>query len=481
MDHIEEVTQEEKINGVVVGRRLSVELGTPVDEREALHAPATTKKDIWGFAKRGAKTHTPIPDAADAGVAGLGLMGERDEGRANSARKPPSRTKKYLLPTVCGVTALLLVIGTQLKTKVDAPSVSTDIAQLAPATPTSSKASAMPDMLAPEPSSKVVPDSVLGRVTSTGTGMPLESLEQVTAGTLPKALAGQPPAMPGPAGSVAVNAASAKAEPTTKPQVPQQPSTPLAAPQLPSQSTTLDKHSSSMDIPLTSDSVTSADIASLKQSAVPSTAPSSKLAKPLEEARVTEDKAEAKSASKPEAKVSAKDAVQSIAESPKVAIAAKKPDVVKSSDPKQVSVAKVERPRGEAKPRQQEFNQDRTKAKTAKNEREDADTAGFALPIREVHANGRPVSPAVPTTTPAEKAPIRYAEPRQNASRDNGRSSGTVEVVHVESAYALVTNPNTQLPMRVVIGGTLPNGAVVDGLDAARGIIKTNRGSYGMN
>lgn len=105
------------------------------------------------------------------------------------------------------------------------------------------------------------------------------------------------------------------------------------------------------------------------------------------------------------------------------------------------------------------------------------DLSGFALPIRELLPNGKPVhqvseKPAARTSSVDES---RLVQPRDSGSKQR------VEVVHVETGFALVTNPNTQLPMRVLRGQQLPNGATVTGIDSKNGLIHTNRGVYGMN
>ncbi len=56
----------------------------------------------------------------------------------------------------------------------------------------------------------------------------------------------------------------------------------------------------------------------------------------------------------------------------------------------------------------------------------------------------------------------------------------TPDVMHVDVGYGVVTNPTTQLPIRVKVGDALPNGAVVSGFDPVKGLINTSRGSYGM-
>ena len=469
MNHIEENSQDKQINDVVVGDTLTLFLGTPVDGQEV---PERRGAKSAGFFRLRRK------DRASSEVEDLGIVEESSKGQASHSPKGSSRLKTALLPSAGVAIVALLVLGAQLKGENESPSISSDIAQLAqPSSSSLVKGQREPEAQADEPG-KVVPDSVLDRLTAnrptlenSGADKAQSAPSQGSSTELPEGLA-KPPAGNSEALAVAISRAGAvKGESSSK--TPSQTPQP-AVTQSPVSAAIVDKNSSSMDVPLTADHGTSADIASLKQSSGAGTAPSAKLATPVEEVRAPE-KTASKTPQKPEAKPSPKEAASTPTDSPKLATAPTKEAQAKQVDPKAQATAKLEKHKHEVKANLQEASQEKAKPKLVRNVRDDDEFTGYALPIREVYANGRPVSQA--TSTPVAKAPERPAEQRQNISR----SGGAVEVVHVELNYALVTNPNSQLPMRVSVGGTLPNGAVVKSFDVARGVIITNRGSYGMN
>ena len=135
---------------------------------------------------------------------------------------------------------------------------------------------------------------------------------------------------------------------------------------------------------------------------------------------------------------------------------------------------KSEKKKPEATVRVAESPREKPKAKQQKDINIDDEASGFALPIREVHANGRPVA-QLQKPSSSDALPIKFAEPRSRSKEPQG-----VEVVHVEPGFALITNPASQLPMRVKVGESLPNGATVRSIDPVKGVINTNHGTYGM-
>lgn len=234
-----------------------------------------------------------------------------------------------------------------------------------------------------------------------------------------------------------------------------------------------DRNSATMDIPLTQSQNIPSDIAGLREVSERANMapPISKLAAPLEESKV---------AAKPEVKQEPKPAA---------------PDVLKKKPAATAPVAKVEaivQKKTETEPLKKvevktsekveklkpvkpvTVAEDPRRAKTVRLESDEDLSSGYALPIREVHANGRPVAQSRPSTQEAVKT--TFAEPKQSAKM----TRSTPEVMHVDVGYGLVTNPSTQLPIRVKVGDALPNGAVVSGFDPVKGLINTNRGSYGM-
>ncbi|KGH23012.1 hypothetical protein [Comamonas thiooxydans] len=252
-----------------------------------------------------------------------------------------------------------------------------------------------------------------------------------------------------------------------------------AAPAAPAKA--VDKNSATMDIPLTSNAGVSSDIAGLKEVAerANKAPPTARLAEPLEESKQA-----SKPDSKPVTKVEKKQdempaATEALKRQPPAAaspkadvVAVKKVEPEPSKKLEAKAVEKVEKPRPVAKPVKVA-----DESRNAKPVRVDSDveaSSGFALPIREVHANGRPVAPM----KPAQQEATREVSTEQKQHSKPAKSGP--EVMHVDVAYGLVTNPSTLLPIRVKVGDTLANGAVVSGFDPVKGVINTNRGSYGM-
>ena len=244
-----------------------------------------------------------------------------------------------------------------------------------------------------------------------------------------------------------------------------------------------DKHNSAMDIGLGGDSTTSADLAQLKNTPAESTAgPSSQLSKPLQEIRPEAGKQEVKPLQKQEGQPDSKQNLEpqaalkpaagsSALKLNKAALAVAEVPAAQHVKP----VVKADKKKPEVSVRVTESAREKPKAKAQKdNNNMDDEASGFALPIREVHANGRPVAQAQKSHS-SDSLPIKFAEPRARAKESQG-----VEVVHVESGFALITNPASQLPMRIKVGESLPNGATVRSIDPAKGVINTNHGTYGM-
>ena len=84
-------------------------------------------------------------------------------------------------------------------------------------------------------------------------------------------------------------------------------------------------------------------------------------------------------------------------------------------------------------------------------------------------------------------APIRMKsigakqEPQRQSPTRSGNGSGSVEVIDVTSNSVIVTNPNTNLPMQVRVGGRLPNGQVVTNVDKQSGSVQTSGGVLRLN
>ena len=234
-----------------------------------------------------------------------------------------------------------------------------------------------------------------------------------------------------------------------------------------------DRNSASMDIPLTQNQNIPSDIAELREISdrANMAPPLAKLAAPLEES---------KAAPKPEVKPDPKPVAPEVLKKQPAAtapVAKVEPAAQKKTDPEPLKKVEVKAPEKVEKPKPVKpvrVAEEPRRAKPVRVESDEDLASGFALPIREVHANGRPVSQARPSAQ--EPAKVTFAEPKQSAKM----SRTTPEVMHVDVGYGLVTNPSTQLPIRVKVGDSLPNGAVVSGFDPVKGLINTNRGSYGM-
>ena len=62
-----------------------------------------------------------------------------------------------------------------------------------------------------------------------------------------------------------------------------------------------------------------------------------------------------------------------------------------------------------------------------------------------------------------------------------GSTGGGVEVIDITSNSVIVTNPKTNLPMQVRVGGKLPNGQVVTHVDRQSGSVQTSGGVLRVN
>ena len=84
-------------------------------------------------------------------------------------------------------------------------------------------------------------------------------------------------------------------------------------------------------------------------------------------------------------------------------------------------------------------------------------------------------------------APIRMKsigakqEPQRQSSTRSGSGSGSIEVIDITSNSVIVTNPSTNLPMQVRVGGRLPNGQVVTNVDKQTGSVQTSGGVLRLN
>lgn len=86
----------------------------------------------------------------------------------------------------------------------------------------------------------------------------------------------------------------------------------------------------------------------------------------------------------------------------------------------------------------------------------DEGDSGFAEPIRTRSFGGQ------------------QEQTRQPAARSN--RGGAVEVIDVTNNSVIITNPKTNLPMQVRVGGKLPNGEVVTKVDKQSGAVQTSGG-----
>lgn len=106
-----------------------------------------------------------------------------------------------------------------------------------------------------------------------------------------------------------------------------------------------------------------------------------------------------------------------------------------------------------------------TQSRTQAKRLYDDDDSGFARPIRERVVGGG---------QSAQNAP-------SNPSTTNSRSSSQrVEVLDVNAQGAIVTDPRTNLPVQVRVGGRLPNGQVLLSVNPSAGSISTNDGPIRM-
>lgn len=241
---------------------------------------------------------------------------------------------------------------------------------------------------------------------------------------------------------------------------------------------------SAIDVPLSAAGVSDdiqAAIASKAQDA-----PSAKLAKPLAESKpaaITSGEAKKQSekaaVDKPSPTVELADNGKAKPNAPKNVQEEKKPSNLEAKKAvERKKPAAVEEQKKQADPPKQ-----KTSATAKPSKRDDDEFVGFALPIREVYANGRAVAPVAKSSTPAQTAvaPEKLAKPIDVRAGTGKPVAAVVEVVHVERNFALVTNPATQLPMRVSVGDKLPNGATVTGFSADTSTISTSRGPIGIN
>ncbi|QXW20174.1 hypothetical protein KXJ72_17895 (plasmid) [Comamonas aquatica] len=242
---------------------------------------------------------------------------------------------------------------------------------------------------------------------------------------------------------------------------------PVAKLSAPLSTASVNKASDSVDTPQGQGKVSGVSEASLKQQKIDS---KSQQVNALEQAK--RDKPEPKPEMKPEPKPEVKpEPKPEVKPEPKPKPKPKpKPAEKPELKPAPKSVTKI------ATKNEQVKSSSRVESKKVNPSRLE-DLSGFALPIRELLPNGKPVQTI---TSKPDFSRSGSDDQRLATPRDAGGGQ-RVEVVHVGEDFALVTNPKTQLPMRVSLGQQLPNGATVISLDGKTGHINTNRGKYGMN
>lgn len=105
-----------------------------------------------------------------------------------------------------------------------------------------------------------------------------------------------------------------------------------------------------------------------------------------------------------------------------------------------------------------------TKKLSAKNDGKlfDEGDVGFAEPIRMKSFGGK------------------QEHDRKNSALI-GSVPGPVEVIDITNNSVIVTNPKTNLPMQVRVGGKLPNGQVVTSVDRQSGSVQTSGGVLRLN
>lgn len=486
MEQNSESSLDDQINSIVVGRGVKLRMGEPIDGLSS--QSKKPERASASFDNSGAQTEVKelgsdelLHESEEADLDLLEskktknprkkLFGEK----TNTAKKQIPK-KNYITASLV-VLALLGFAGVQL-TRAPKQEVASDLTDL------KAKASPLPggqQATEPQPRNEVsgdvlqraLADSDLSGEGSMGTHLPA----QLTApppdqGPLP---AGQVSQVVIPAAPTIASAG--QTNPVVMPKAQVQGNASVADQPKPT-----DKHSSSMDISLGGDSATSADLAQLKTSpAVSTNGPSPQLAKPLQEVRTEAAKPEAKPQQKTEALPESKQnpepqaALQPAATGTALKLNKAVPVVAEVASAQSAkAVVKSEKKKPEATVRVAESPREKPKAKQQKDINIDDEASGFALPIREVHANGRPVA-QLQKPSSSDALPIKFAEPRSRSKEPQG-----VEVVHVEPGFALITNPASQLPMRVKVGESLPNGATVRSIDPVKGVINTNHGTYGM-
>lgn len=500
-------SQEHQINAAVVGRGVRLELGEPLDEtaepvhkrkplfeREALGVPPIYQHVRDRNEEMARPLIQEVDQADDPTSAGapkqnrrkatvepedIAMMEESPKTKRKKESKKPL-TKGQKLLAGAGLIGVCIIAASNL-----IPKDGTSQAPQAQTAPVPQTAAPMPS----EPATlmmQLTPDEMellkAARLQKTK-----ESSDAARAanndGPLPAELSSVPVGESDPLASF-VDGTIASTAPVVKPSMrvakpgAEMPSAaPAPKPQPESKPKLVDKNTATMDVPLTQDPGIPSDIAELREVAERSknAPPVAKLAAPLEESKASTKSAKIEAKQEPslDSKTPAADLLQ---KQPTAAVVSVKPEAPSSkkmeAEPaKKVAVKQVEKPKS-IKPAKVQNDQPRAKSRTEESEEDFA--SGYALPIREIHANGRPVVQTKPVTREPTKTTLAEPKPSSRVTRS------APEIMHVDVAYGLVTNPTTQLPIRVKVGDVLPNGAVVSGFDPVKGVINTSRGSYGM-
>ena len=493
MEQNSESSQDDQINSIVVGRGVKLRMGEPIDGLSSKSSKPVTAsapfdqsdaqtevKETESEEDLQASADTDTDADADADAELDLLETQKPKKASKKLLEKKAKTGKKQIPKKNLIAASLVVLaivgfGAVQLTRSPKTEVASDLSDLAAKAPRSQGGSdnqqrtdVPGDVL-----QRALADSDLSGEGSSGTRLPAQlTTPPPDQGPLPSGQV-SPIVVPAPA----TMGNTGQANPVVMPRAQAQANSNIAE-----QAKPTDKHNSAMDIGLGGDSATSADLAQLKNTPAASTAgPSSQLSKPLQEIRPESGKQEVKPQQKQEGQPESKQnlepqaALKPAAGSSALKLNKAAPTVAEVPAAQPVKpVVKAEKKKPEVSVRVAESAREKPKAKAQKDNNMDDEASGFALPIREVHANGRPVAQAQKSSS-SDSLPIKFAEPRARTKESQG-----VEVVHVESGFALITNPASQLPMRIKVGESLPNGATVKSIDPAKGVINTNNGTYGM-
>ena len=483
MEQNSESSQDDQINSIVVGRGVKLRMGEPIDglssqSTKPVTASAPFEQSDAQTEVKETESEEDLQASADADLDFLATQKPKKASKKLLEKK--AKTGKKQIPKKNLIAASLVVLaivgfGAVQLTRSPKTEVASDLSDLAAKAPRSQGGSdnqqrtdVPGDVL-----QRALADSDLSGEGSSGTRLPAQlTTPPPDQGPLPSGQV-SPIVVPAPA----TMGNTGQANPVVMPRAQAQANSNIAE-----QAKPTDKHNSAMDIGLGGDSATSADLAQLKNTPAASTAgPSSQLSKPLQEIRPESGKQEVKPQQKQEGQPESKQnlepqaALKPAAGSSALKLNKAAPTVAEVPAAQPVKpVVKAEKKKPEVSVRVAESAREKPKAKAQKDNNMDDEASGFALPIREVHANGRPVAQAQKSSS-SDSLPIKFAEPRARTKESQG-----VEVVHVESGFALITNPASQLPMRIKVGESLPNGATVRSIDPAKGVINTNNGTYGM-